>query len=164
MKTLNHDSLSIILDYLSSKECFDLATSSKEFLNIFRSGFATELKLNYSYPAKTLDTGYDLMNKMFKHTKRLKFLSVYLVHDPHLWMPYWTKNVYFMNCIFSCEINPRETQYVTEYICIRNKNGKSIKINWSKFPSLKKVDISEHELENIEELKRLKIETNILRM
>lgn len=146
MKTLNYDTLSIILDYLSSKECVNLATSSKEFLSIFSSGFATELKLNHNYPSKTYYSGYDLMNRMFKHSKRLKFLTVYLVPDPHLWMPYWTKKVYFINCDFSSEIDPSEKQYATEYIYIRHKsanNSKRVKINWSKFPSLKEVCICE---------------------
>jgi hypothetical protein len=144
MKTLNYDCLYTILDYLSNKECLNLATLSKEFLSIFSSGFATELKLNHNYPFQTYKTGYDLMNMMSKHTKRLKFLTLFLVSDPHLWMPFWTKKVYFINCVFSCEINPPEKQYVTEYICIKNNtvnNSNRININWSKFPSLKKVDI-----------------------
>ena len=107
------------------------------------------------------------MNRMFKHIKRLKFLTVYLIRDPHLWIPYWTKKVCFINCIFSCEINPREKQYATEYMCIQNNSmthSNRLKINWSKFPSLKKVDICENELENIKELKRLNIETNIIKV
>lgn len=152
MKTLNYDSLSIILDYLSPKECCILATSSKEFMRMFKSGFVKTLQINNKYPSSIYETGCDLMNKMLMQRRRLQFLSVYLITDPHLWMPYWTKKVYFVNCNFTSEINPREIQHSTEYICIKNnsESAKTLRINYEKFPSLKKVDLSENvNIENI---------------
>lgn len=152
MKTLNYDSLSIILDYLSQKECCILATSSKELMGMFDLGFMKTLQINNQYPSSIYETGFDLMNKMFKHKRRLKFLSVYLISDPHLWMPYWTKKVHFVNCNLTGDINPREKQYVTEYICIKDNSmtPKTLRINYDKFPSLKKVDVSDNvTIENI---------------
>lgn len=152
MKTLNYDSLSIILDYLSPKECCILATSSKEFMRMFKSGFVKTLQINNKYPSSIYETGCDLMNKMLIQRRRLQFLSVYLITDPHLWMPYWTKKVYFVNCNFTSEINPREIQHATEYICIKNnsESTKTLRINYKKFPSLKKVDLSDNvKIENI---------------
>ena len=150
MKTLNYDSLSIILDYLSPKECCILATSSKEFMRMFKSGFVKTLQINNKYPSSIYETGCDLMNKMLMQRRRLQFLSVYLITDPHLWMPYWTKKVYFVNCKFTSEINPREIQYSTEYICIKNSSIPMIRINYDKFPSLRQIDSCKNvKIENI---------------
>ena len=150
MKTLNYDSLSIILDYLSDKECCILATSSKEFMKMFKSGYMKTLQINNRYPLLPYETSYDLMNRMFKHTRRLQFLSVYLITDPHLWMPHWTKKVYFVNCKFTTEINPSEIQYSTEYICIKNNSIETVKINYDKFPSLRQIDACDNlKIENI---------------
>jgi len=143
MKTLNYDSLSIILDYLSEKECCILATLSKEFMEIFKSGYMKTLQINNKYPLLPYETSCDLMNRMFKHTRRLQFVSIYLITDPHLWMPYWTRKVYFVNCNFTSEINPREIQHSTEYICIKNSNS-NIRINYDKFPSLQRVDVCDN--------------------
>jgi hypothetical protein len=65
-----------------------------------------------------------------------------MIDNPCQWMFDWPKNVNFIGCYFEKGLVDPQKQVQTEYIYIRTKNNcQNIKINYEKFPKLKKVII-----------------------
>ena len=100
------------------------------------------LHLNQNYPINQFEDAYKMAMRIIMHNVRVETIYIRIINDPCPWMFHWPKNVYFIGCYFNNGIINPSKPVNTEYIHIRCKyNCKDIKINYEKFPKLKKIII-----------------------
>ena len=141
MLNINYDILSYILDYLTEKECYNLAISSKAFNSVLRNqGFQKCVTINTRYPSESIEDAFVIMKRIVMHRRRMETLNVHCINDPVPWIPYWSKTVKFVMCSFDKNTIDPKKKVTTEYLHIRTKlNKNDIKINYENFPNLKKI-------------------------
>lgn len=139
MDRLNYDVFSEIFNFLSNKDCYNLSISSKSVYKIIKNnGFLKVVEFNNNYPARKFSDGYDVMNGIIFHKRRVETIRINFVNDPIQWIPYWSKRMVFNRCYFN-KVNPSKPVY-TEYLYIKT-DCKDVEINYSKFPYLKELVI-----------------------
>ena len=123
-----------ITTFCNNKESFYIAIASKEIFKGFKTkkGFAKYL---------TYDNQMIIMNFIYKldfHSISLNSISISRLENPQYWLNnVWVKTMFFDNCSFTDEVNPRYP-VETEYIYINSKS-KKMKINMKKFPKLRRI-------------------------
>ena len=112
----------------------------------------TLYKIDYLKFLKNRNTDILYFSMLFsKHCKTLNYIVLQNVSDPTPWIPCrWPKKVILRNCFISFEINPSisdtEELIIEKQPCYKQVYSRTLKINWSKFPNLKKLEITTFDL------------------
>lgn len=131
--------IKIIFNYCDNQSSYRLALSCKTFYDITlqASGFAKYITFDYINGCDV----YTFMNRLEKHRRSLRTCTIHRLQNPFYWIPIWTRQVNFYQCKITDSIDP-SFPVATEILRISHYIASAIKINWSKFPLLKEVEIT----------------------
>lgn len=138
----------------NNKDTISFLISSKYIYEIGKQYGYLKYLTNGKYLNNGDDKIHNFIKNCLKHKISLFYLKIYNVKDPNIWIPIkWPKKISLINCLSSNYIlNPYE-ETDTEELYIYNfdrhmyKPTKNVKINWSKFPKLKKLYIDSHSID-----------------
>jgi len=168
LNILIDENLIEIMSYLNNKDSYHFLRSCKYLKNFFyKNGFVKEIILNNLLKP----TLYDFFIICSRNLKTINSIYVNNISNPHNWIPYkWPKIVRFYYCNITDKIDPpvSDTEEILiiqhEFINYVSVDIKKItlKINWKKFPNLKKVTLKVFNVD-IEDIKDNKnINKNII--
>ena len=149
-----------IASYLNNKDSYSFVLTSKHLKNLFYTeGFLKSI--NFGYNIINTDI-YNFSMLCSRHYKSLNSIYVSNTNNPQVWIQIiWPKIMHFNFCNIVDLIDP---YYIsnTEELTIKqheilNRNI-TLKINWNKFPYLKKIKITAFDIDltHIEACKNLK--------
>jgi hypothetical protein len=149
-----------ILSYLNNRDSYSFILVSKRLKTLFyKEGFLKYISFGYNIINTDI---YNFSILCSRHYKSLKSIYVSNTNNPQIWMQIiWPKIIHLNFCTISEIIDP---SYVTntEELSIKqhefvNRNI-SLKINWNKFPHLKKLKIIAFDIDltGIDSCKNLK--------
>ena len=143
MNNLNYDVFCEIFNFLSQKDCLNISILSKDIYNIIKNqGFLKILYVNKNYPRNKFEDAFEITKRIMMHKSRVETLYMNMINNPCEWIIFWPKNIYFNGCHFYKGVIDPKNKVMTEYIYIRCKyNCTNLKINYEKFPKLKKIII-----------------------
>jgi hypothetical protein len=155
MNQIHEDLICYIMDYLSSSCAYKLSMCSKYLYECTkRRGFAK--MITYDYPL----CDYNIfMKRYIRHHGAVQTFVVRNTNNPFYWLPKWTRRIHFEYCKIKDAINPKYAAVETEEITILSViYDWEIKINWDKFPNLKKLVVVGYsvDLQGIERCKSLR--------
>jgi hypothetical protein len=155
--TLPDALINLIFDFCENRTSYSLALSCKTLYDITlqESGFAKSITYDYTNGCDV----FTFINRLGKHRRSLKLCSIHRLQNPFYWIPIWTKQVNFYQCKITDSINP-VYPVPTEILKITHYVSSEITINWSKFPHLKEIEITNVKVdfkgvENCQKLKRI---------
>jgi hypothetical protein len=132
-----------VASYLNNKDSYSFLLTSKYLKNLFsREGFLKSI--NFGYNIINTDI-YDFSITCARHYNSLNSIYVSNTNNPQVWIQnIWPKIMHFNFCTITDLIDPSyisntEELYIKQHEFI-NKNI-TLKINWVKFPYLKKLKI-----------------------
>ena len=117
--------------------------------NNFSKTCKTIYKIDYLYFLKNYYEDIWYFSSVFsKHYKTLKYIYIKNVSEPETWLvSVWPSKVEFLNCNHY-KIDPYNITNTEELIIIQNYfYKKKLKINWYKFPKLKKIHIEIYDID-----------------
>ena len=129
--------LYIIMGYISdNKGSISLYSSCSYFKKLFNEyGYVKVLTNN---PLK--NNLYTLAVNSTKHKNTLNTISITHTQDPQYYIFYWSNTIFFNFCTTTSIINPTIITDTT-IIYIYNDRHKNIRVNWSKFPKLERLEL-----------------------
>ena len=149
--------LFIIMGYIpDNKGSLSLAISCDYFKNLFyKHGF-----LKYISIEPLINNNlYNLAILTSVHRRTLKTISIRNCFNPHMWIQEWPKVIFLNYCIITSTINPPNIAN-TELMYLLNINSDLITINWLKFPKLKRIELTNGNI-NINGIEKCKNLLNI---
>jgi len=145
--------LYIIMEYIpDNKGSLSMTLSCKYLKNLFyKYGY-----LKYITIGPLINNLYNLSINSCQHIRTLNMISVTYSCNPHYWIFEWPKTVFFNYCTFKDKINPPSLTK-TETLYILNTKNTITKVNWEKFKNLKRLELSDWNIdfEGIEVCKKL---------
>ena len=167
LNILINENLIEIVSYLNNKDSYYFISTCKELKNFFyKYGYIKEITLKPLYKHNL----YDFFIICAQNVRTLTSIYASNTNNPHAWIPSkWPKIVRFYYCNITDKIDPpvsdTEEILIIQHEIINNisidEKKISLKINWKKFPKLKKLTLKVFNTD-IEQIKNNKnIEKNI---
>lgn len=152
LNILVDDILVLIVSYLGNKDSHNYVNSSKYLKELFLKGSYGYIKsLKIKNKINDIEKFYFFLSEHLNSINKLEFENV--INPQNLIFCKWPKTVILDNCKFTDGINPYLSD--TEVLIIKNYN--MLKINWKKFPKLKKIILkcnTENYIDHIENIKK----------
>ena len=146
-----------IMSFLDNKNNTNLVKSCN---SLYRHG-KKHGYLTYIKATNNRDLTY-FKNILLKHSECLTTIEMNGFENPHLLLHRFVCNIKFDRCSISKYVDPGKQIYQTEKIRLKDyhryKNKQTLKVNWSRFPNLKELDLYVYDVDltGIEQLKKLK--------
>jgi hypothetical protein len=167
LNILINENLIEVMYYLNNKDSCNFISTCKQLKNFFyKFGYIKDISLKPLLKPNL----YDFFLICAQNINTLRSIYVSNINNPHLWIPSkWPKIVRFYYCNITDKIDPpishtQEILIIQHEIInnVRSEKQLNLKINWKKFPKLKKLTLKVFNV-NIDEIKENKnIEKNII--
>lgn len=157
MIILPKDIITYIISFLENKDTRKLINTCNFFYKHGKKyGYLTYLKAT-----SNTDMLY-FYNLFLEHYNCVTTIEINGIKNPQLLLPKFVQNINFNHCYISKYLDPGKQIYQTKKIRIRDynryKNKQTLRVNWSRFPNLKELDLYVYnvDLTGIKVLKKLK--------
>ena len=129
----------LISSFLNNRDSLHIVKTCKYYKNIlYKYGFYKSLNYNSNF--------IHFLENFKKHNNTLTDVYIHNASNIHILMfMMWPKRISFLNCIFTYDIKPNNTN--TEYLYITSLKNTKIKIDWSKFPKIKCLFLNIHDID-----------------